>query len=276
MNRSKLLVLVVIMIGILYVPACKSWKKVPEEKGDVEEVKKLKALVNESLSANFQYKWLSAKMMVEISMNDKKNRFKGNLRILKDSIVWISISPGFGFEVARVMVTKDSLKFINRLNQTYYLEEYSALKGLIGMEIPFRSFQNLLTGNMPPINSFYSWETDTTDKFHVVREKPLENSDKVYEKPIKQEYHIDPKNFKLREIIVQQIKPQKRTIYFKYSHFQSNNQNLFPEQLTGLIKDKAERNINISYKNVSTGEPQNFPFSINPKYKKLEMEKMPH
>ncbi|MCF8331506.1 MAG: DUF4292 domain-containing protein [Bacteroidales bacterium] len=276
MNRSKLVFLVVIMVGILYVPACKSWKNVPEEKEDVEEVKKLKALVNESLSANFQYKWLSAKMMGEVSINDKKNRFKGNLRMLKDSIVWISLSPGFGFEVARFMVTKDSLKFINRLNQTYYLEEYSALKNLIGMDIPFRSFQNLLTGNMPPINSFYSWETDTTDKFHVIREKPIESSDQVYEKPVKQEYRIDPENFKLREIIVQQTKPKKRIISFKYSHFQLSSQNMFPEQLSGLIKDETEKKINISYKKVSTGEPQNFPFSINPKYKKLKMERMPH
>ncbi|NJO89334.1 MAG: DUF4292 domain-containing protein [Chloroflexia bacterium] len=48
--------------------------------------------------------------MLNILRSTKTITLKGNLRIQKDSLIWISLS-GFGIEAARLKCTKDSVFF---------------------------------------------------------------------------------------------------------------------------------------------------------------------
>ena len=58
---------------------------------------------------------------VEYSEDKGKTSLKGQLRIQSDSLIWLTFSPALGIEAARVLLTNDSVKFINRLNKTYFL-----------------------------------------------------------------------------------------------------------------------------------------------------------
>ena len=42
--------------------------------------------------------------------------------MLRDSAIWLSISPLLGIEAVRVLLTKDSVKALDRLNNIYYSE----------------------------------------------------------------------------------------------------------------------------------------------------------
>lgn len=263
-----------LFLSLLFLAGCKSWKKTTSKPSDIE-MERMKKLSDKSEKANFQYDWLQAKISGELESEDQNVRFKGSLRMKKDSVIWISVSPGFGFEVARLKITSDSVKMINRLKQTYFLEEYDAIKHLIGIDIPFNAFQELLIGNMPVIDSYYSWQADTVDNFHVIKENPEYNSDQAYKKNLRQEFSVNPENYKLHKMRVEQLKPQNRLISLDYSEYQNKQNMMVPTLINGELDDGSISKISLAYKKLEISEKQQFPFSINPKYKKLNLKKLP-
>src|SRR6188508_1360887 len=64
----------------------------------------LKAIHDSSFAAE----WISGKAAVETDMEGKTSSFDISIRVRKDSVIWISISPLLGIEVARVLITRDS------------------------------------------------------------------------------------------------------------------------------------------------------------------------
>ena len=85
------------------------------------------------------FKWFTARVSANTVIDSKSNSFNANLRIKRDSVIWMSISPGLGIEVARVYITPDSLKFINRINNTYFKGDYRFLNSLLQIESNFQS-----------------------------------------------------------------------------------------------------------------------------------------
>ncbi|MCB0637780.1 MAG: DUF4292 domain-containing protein [Lewinella sp.] len=69
-----------------------------------------------------------------------------SIKMIKDSLIWMSVKK-FGFEVARAMITQDSLYVLDRINNEYaveplsYIEDRYNLPGNLGM------MQQVLLGN---------------------------------------------------------------------------------------------------------------------------------
>lgn len=99
-------------------------------------------LVQRTIAYNtFQGK---AKMHYE-SLNDKQN-FTAYFRMKHDSAIWVSITA-FEIEAARAIITKDSVKAIDRLNKVYYLYSYADIQKIINLEVDFKTLQDLIIGN---------------------------------------------------------------------------------------------------------------------------------
>ncbi len=65
----------------------------------------------------------------------------------KDSVIWLSFSPALGLEVARLKITPDSIKFMNRLDRVYFEGDYQLLNNFLQTTIDFDILQSLLIGN---------------------------------------------------------------------------------------------------------------------------------
>ena len=55
----------------------------------------------------------------------RQNSFDVNLRIRKDSAIWISITPLLGIEAARVLINRDSLMILDRVHKTFSARDYT-------------------------------------------------------------------------------------------------------------------------------------------------------
>lgn len=86
-----------------------------------------------------------AKMHFE-SEKDKQN-FSINFRVRKDSVIWASITAPIIGEVARAVITPDSVKAIERINKRAYLYSYLNLQKLINVQLDFNTLQDLIIGN---------------------------------------------------------------------------------------------------------------------------------
>lgn len=83
---------------------------------------------------------------------------KGNVRSVsaklvmkKDEAIWISAGL-LGFEGMRVLITKDSVKIINKLDKEYTATSLAYLQDKIGLPVDFKTLQDLLIGNAVFVN----------------------------------------------------------------------------------------------------------------------------
>jgi hypothetical protein len=82
--------------------------------------------------------------------NSKNNlNFTVHGRMKKDSIIWLSITPGLGVEALRCLITKDSILIIDRLNNQYLPFGLNYINQQFNAPIDFFMLQNMIIGNMP-------------------------------------------------------------------------------------------------------------------------------
>lgn len=79
----------------------------------------------------------------EVAFDD----LSGQIRIRKDSIVWLSVTATMGVEVLRAKVSVDSVWLINRLEKRYLAEPLDTLSVQLGIPLSLPWLQSLLLDN---------------------------------------------------------------------------------------------------------------------------------
>ncbi len=73
------------------------------------------------------------------------------IKMKKDSIIWMSITGPLNIEGARILITPDSIKIINKLEGSVQLSSIAHLQQITKLPLTFSDFQNLILGK-PLIN----------------------------------------------------------------------------------------------------------------------------
>lgn len=103
----------------------------------------------QQINANhLNFQTFSAKVNIDYSGSDgKKYDVNANLRMYKDSAIWISANAVLGIEAIRVLVTRDSVKFLDKLNKTYTARSVDYLQEVTALPLNLSILQDLLIGN---------------------------------------------------------------------------------------------------------------------------------
>ena len=96
---------------------------------------------------NFQY--LSMKSKIEFEEAGNKKNATALIRIKKDSVIWFNLSGTLGVQGLRGMLTRDSIKMINRVDKEYYIMDYKQLSKEFNFNIDFQLLQAMILGEMP-------------------------------------------------------------------------------------------------------------------------------
>lgn len=101
--------------------------------------------------------WMTANMGIQIEGNNLSfNDLSGQIRMRKDSILWLSITATIGIEVARAKISTDSIWVLNRLEKTYLSEPLDNVSAQLGIPISLPWVQSLLFDNnegLPPVEN---------------------------------------------------------------------------------------------------------------------------
>lgn len=226
---------------------------------------------------------LSAKFSAEYTVDKKKTSLSGQLRIRHDSLIWISISPLLGIEMARMELTNDSAKYLNRIGSTYFLRDFAYINELLNKTLDFDMVQAFLLGND---FSFYengkfragidnwSYKLMTAER-HKLR-KYMRKNEEVASIPL-QHIWLDPSNFKITQILVKEIENDNRKFEADYAGFQLISGQLFPTELNFNIETGTKKvNIKVSYSKIVINQEQSFPFRIPGNYKPIQEIVNPH
>ncbi|MBK9073588.1 MAG: DUF4292 domain-containing protein [Flavobacteriales bacterium] len=110
-------------------------------------------------------RYYAAKVDVDLKLPEGDRSFKGIIRSVQDSALWLSIVPALGIEAARALITTDSTKFMDRLHDTYFLAGRDSARARFGMDPDLALFQDALLGRAIGL--------DPTEKYRVDREEGL-------------------------------------------------------------------------------------------------------
>ena len=212
----------------------------------------------------FDFEYLSAKG--KFNYEDEKEDFKSSfdLRIKKDSAIWLSFRTSTGIEGARVLITKDSLTILDRLHKTYRKYGFKELSKITKIKVKYPLFQSILLGNV--LKRYErKMRSSKTDTHFVLRQKEEDRSIELF---------ISRISNKLEKAITTD-KILLATMSVTYDDFRTVNNELFPflmkanlsSKKTGKEKTTA---VSLKYTRVSLPEkPIRLPFKISSKYKRV-------
>lgn len=224
----------------------------------------------------------SSKFSVNLK-SDKELNLKGNIRITKDSIIWISLTPGLGFEVARVVMKQDSLFVLDRVRNTYYFGTYSYFKQLADIDINFNTIQSLFLNDLliynPTIadtavfNKMIISNDNINNKLKLqsLRNRDLRRIVKKEEKPdlLYQDILLN-ENWKIEETNINDFK-FNRKVAIQYSAYNEINNIFIPSKLfVDILDDSNTIKVTMEFNKQEFNKENKYQFSIPNKYDRVK------
>ncbi|MDP3445632.1 MAG: DUF4292 domain-containing protein, partial [Ignavibacteria bacterium] len=197
------------------------------------------------------------------------------LRIQKDSVIWVSMSPALGIEVARLMITQDSIKFINRIDKSYFDGDFTLANSYFTTTIDYDILQALITGN--DLN-FYEDEgfRGSIDGQEYQLITTNRNSRKKYFKQketpnvLVQSIWLNPENFKITRVGLKEFGDENKRLQATYKDFVLINEQLVPAEVDLEIHGGRKINVEIKFSRMEFDQELKFPFSIPNSYSKMK------
>ena len=268
MNRKNSFSLLIILF-LLMSMSCKTRKIIREpikEEGPEYIFKKLKE--NE-----LKYSDLSIRFEADLVFDKNNNSFKGNIRIKRDSLIWISINPLFGIEAFRVVFSVDSVKMLNKLNNTYFLGDYGMINTMFSTPFDFDMIQSLISGNdfsYYENNVFRAGIDGGMYKLTTVGRRKLKKYIKTQidsDKVLIQDIWLNPSTFKIEKQHWKEIKNNNSKMTFSYGNFiTTDDEQLFPGTLDCDIEAENKIALRIKYSKIQVNKPFEFTFIIPDNY----------
>lgn len=204
------------------------------------------------------YQTFQGKAKMHYEGQEDKQNFTAYFRMKKDSVIWVSITA-FEVEAARAIITKDSVRAIDRINKNYYRYSYDDIQKLINLEVDFGTLQDLIVGNA----------VATTGSITEVK-----NVQDVLTTFIKGSDYTNQITFIKADTSMKQIQLQTQrkvstsSLLISLSGYTREN-NIYFSTLRDLnIQDiKGAVSLNIDFKKFDFDKDMEFPFSIPASFK---------
>lgn len=249
---SLLLALVVLGVG------CKPKKVIvatpppSQEKVEAQPDKKQDNL-NLLKSKDLPFNTLALKGKTKLDINGDENNVTMNIRIQKDKKIWAIVTAAGGIvEVARAIITPDSLLLLNKLEKTYTKKPFSFMQNFTNKQVSFGLLQAILSGNTIP--EFMTMNSALVQE-NGVWALNGNNDDLAY-----------------RVLFNTLLKPAENTIndakaaqaikvvYGKYTPI---NNALFPSSVKiNTLSGNKKINLEIEFTKIESNVPVEFPFTV--------------
>ena len=261
------------LLSILFLYSCKTIQPVVQPKA-LEEKSKDELFIQ--LEKNqFQYQWLSAKISTTIKTPNATNTVAVRIRMQKDSAIWISLSPALGIEVVRAYITRDSLIFLDRINERYFKGDFNYVNQLINSNLDFEMLQAMLTGNNFTFYEIDKFETRNDRDRYVLStigrrklKKEFKGQDSL--NIILQDIFLSSQTWKIEEMKLRDLN-SNRKLDAVYSNFIPIAEQSFPADVLFNFRAKDNIEAKLTYSKVEIDVPQTFPAGIPSKYTEMKL-----
>ena len=219
-------------------------------------VSEASALLEYVRATNTPYDWYSASGTGTLDWDDQRISAKVNVRIRKDSLIWVQISK-LGIEVGRMLVTRDSAFFINRLEQKYAKYGIDQFFRKYNLPADFDMFSKVFTGGayLPP----------------SITDMRIENDGALFVSStsgVSARHWLDVSYQLIRSQVMDRNQHEWASAYSNYTSVNTGQKFPFHRGNTILIDGKTNL-FDLDYETVLINIPMDFPFSIPSHYEKM-------
>ncbi|HSZ25978.1 MAG TPA: DUF4292 domain-containing protein [Cytophagaceae bacterium] len=200
------------------------------------------------------------KSKIEYEEGSESQNFTINGRIKKDSIIWLSITPGLGIEVVRCLILKDSVFVLDRIHNKIYTYGFSYINNLFNTNLTFSNLQSMIVGNLTfPIDKKDKLVKQEDLGFYLLRQNG--NNLKV-------DNYVLTQNLKIETLEILNV-DNNSSLSLKYSDFAPLDSFLFANHIKTVAKFVDNKGMSKSafidiqhHKAEIVTKPLNFPFNV--------------
>ena len=216
----------------------------------------------EKLNANrIEFETFSAKINTDYEGSDgKKYNVTVFVRMKKDSIIWISVNGLLGIEGMRMLIDKDSVRTLNKLDKEYQTRSLDYLQEVAALPLDLRSMQELIIGNPVFLDSIIKSYSVNENVISMLSEGDwfrnlisFHNND-----------HLILYS-KLDDVDVL----RNRTCFLNYADYENKKGVNFSTTRNISVTEKTKLDVKLSFKQYEFNETLSFPFSIPKNYKRI-------
>ena len=234
-------------------------------------------------------KFKSFQSKIKIKLNDKgsSKSYSANIRIIKDKAIWLSSTAG----IVRVLITKDSLFYYNKLQKNYLKSSFNKIDEIIGVNLSYETIESLLLSE--PVNKINKSDFNyfnNADDSYIFDWSIITTSSQRNKNMFEGVYFINSKNFKINQYsfkikvnsgsfdlyelsyfdfkeISNQVFPLKINVYKTNFERSANLQENNLDNYEGILSNQ----INIEFKSIKLNNKFKLPFKIPSNYKKIQV-----
>jgi hypothetical protein len=280
--------LVLIFILMMTITSCKSRKQIQKTPSTVAmdsgrcrlDFKSAKALTGYLKDNAFTYDWVYAKANVEAKIDSEENSFDIRVRIKKDSAMLITIQALSMVDVAKILITRDSVFMRVDIRKQYFKGDFNYINELLNADLDYDVIQALLFGNyaefdeddtkMKPVtdrqNCRYLLSTERKRKLRKITQGQRELRKSL------QTMTLNPDNFKiLKNEFVDAETNRKFTA--SYDNFIVKDSVYAPRLVNIDIVAEKKVKVKIDYVRIEKNQPQKLNLNIPAKYDPIPIKK---
>ena len=266
-------VLLILVLSIAILSSCKTTKKIPVPNSNTDTIVApvvaatiskedtlsfTRYLYQQILASKINYTTFSSKVDVDYRDGEgKKYNVNANIRMYRDSAIWVSVTAILGIEGLRAFITKDSVKLLNKQDKVYTARSVSYLQEMTELPLDLYSLQELIIGNPVFLDSnivSYSRAGETIS---------LLSLGKFFQNLLS----IESRTYFLQSSQLEDIdKTKARTCYLTYSDYENKKGKNFPARRSISVSDKKKLDILMEFKQYEFNETLSFPFNIPKSY----------
>ncbi|MBC8266181.1 MAG: DUF4292 domain-containing protein [Flavobacteriales bacterium] len=249
MNKQLLF----LIIGIFLITACNVKKMTISN--TATPPKSAKALIEKVEINNKPPEWLSLKGKISLDKEGQQIKFSTDIRIRKDSAIWMSVRAPFGIEIFRAVIRADSVFYMNTLKSTFSKQPISNLHKHLKTEINFQQVQDMFFGTPSIDKAKYSFSENEKGYLISARNK---------EKGIIS-FSIEKDNFR----IIEGSYFKSNDEYFKFNlteYIVTENDFTIPKNVMLDVQTSESFLIELNYSKITVNKVQKMQFTIPKSY----------
>lgn len=289
-NRHILLLCLCLMSTFFVMVSCKSKKHLQQAvvENQTEDTtgrcrlqfKTAKSLSKHIKESELQYDWLYAKADVQTLIDGEDHNLDIRVRARKDSAIWISIQAVGLIDIAKLLITRDSVKMVVYVKKQYFKGDFNYINQLLNADLDFDLIQAALVGNsadfddddtkMKPVidreNCQYLLSTERKRKLRRI------NSGHDSLKRSLQTMRLNPDNFKIVNNDFEDVSTN-RSFHAKYDKFMASDSVFAPHNVNIEIKAEKKIDLKINYVRIEINQPQKLMLNIPKSYEPIPIKK---
>jgi hypothetical protein len=260
-----------IAISVALLASCRSTKKIQTaiskkdtatslaiDGSKADSILYTQSLLRKIDSNRVQFTTFNGKVNIDYKSDDgKKYDVNANIRMYKDSMIWISANAILGIEAMRVLITKDSVKLLDKLNKVYSARSVDYLQDVTSLPLDLFTLQDLIIGNAVFVDSNVVRFTANTNTISFL----------TIGQWFKNLVTLDASNHSLVHSKLDDIDiARNRTADLSYTDYETKKGFLFATKRRISVKEKTGLEIKLDFKQYEINQELSFPFSIPKNY----------